>query len=82
MNRKVENLQDLERIKQKGLNSIYPDKTKVAVGTATCGLASGAGEVLETITREVRKKNLPMPTGMGVLKIPIAVPRIREISLI
>ena len=60
MNRKVEKLDDLERIKEKGLKLIYPDKTKIAVGTATCGLACGAGEVLEAITREVREKNLPM----------------------
>jgi len=60
MNRKIEKLEDLERIKEKGLKLIYPDKTKIAVGTATCGLACGAGEVLEAITREVREKNLPM----------------------
>jgi len=60
MNKKVENLEDLERIKEEGLKSIYPDKTKIAVGTATCGLASGAEEILETITREVREKNLSM----------------------
>ena len=68
MNRKVKTLQDLERIKEKGLKSIYPDKTKIAVGTATCGLACGAGEVLETITREVREKSLPiMVTRSGCL---------------
>ena len=40
---------DLDEIKERGLKSSYPEKTKVAVGMSTCGRASGAEEVLQAI---------------------------------
>ena len=52
------NLEELNKAKEKGLESIYPDKTKIIVGMGSCGIASGAGEVLEAISNEVKKHNL------------------------
>ena len=40
---------ELEEIKGRGLASLYPEKTKIAVGMSTCGRASGAEEVIEAI---------------------------------
>ena len=40
---------NLEEIKKKGLTSLYPEKTKIAVGMSTCGRASGGEEVMEAI---------------------------------
>lgn len=58
MNKKIKALEDLKRVKDVGLRSIYPKRTKITVGTATCGMASGAGEVFEIIRREVEEREL------------------------
>jgi len=49
---------DLDEVKDRGLKSIYPEKTKVAVGMSTCGRASGAEEVLEAIKNEASSRDL------------------------
>ncbi|HAK94376.1 MAG TPA: NADH-quinone oxidoreductase subunit F [Planctomycetes bacterium] len=48
---KIRSVADLDRIKKEGLGLLYPNRTKIVVGTATCGLAAGAGEVLEAFRR-------------------------------
>ena len=55
---RVKTLNDLERIKEIGLRSIYPEKPKITVGMATCGLATGAQGVLEAISEEVEQEKL------------------------
>jgi len=55
---KIKTLKDLEKIKKKGRQFIYPDKPKITVGTATCGLAAGGGEVLKAVKSEVAKRKL------------------------
>jgi len=45
---------DLEKISKQGLDLLYPPKTKITVGMATCCRASGADEVLEAIRQEVK----------------------------
>jgi NADH-quinone oxidoreductase subunit F len=54
----ISNLQDLYLIKAKGLSSLYPDKIKVSVGMATCGLATGAQEVYDELKFHIEKNNL------------------------
>ena len=54
----VKTLEDLQKLKDKGLSSIHPSKTKIFVGMATCGLATGAEEVYQTIVKEVEKQKL------------------------
>ncbi len=49
---------DFNAAKKKGLKSLYPVKTKITVGMATCGQASGAEDVLEAIRDEVKKRKL------------------------
>jgi len=45
----IKNLKDLNLIKEQGLKSLYPDKIKISVGMATCGLATGAQEVYDEL---------------------------------
>ncbi len=59
---------DLDEIKEKGLKSSYPERTKVAVGMSTCGRASGAEEVLQAIEKESRSLGLDiMVTSTGCM---------------
>ncbi len=56
---KIKTLKDLQKAKEKGLRSLYPDKVKITVGMATCGLATGGREVYEVIGRAVEEQGLP-----------------------
>jgi len=58
MNKKLMGLTSLKQIRDRGLKSLYPDKTKIRVGMATCGLASGAQKVFDAIKEEVEKRAL------------------------
>jgi len=60
---KIETKADLEKIKEKGLESLYPKATKVSVGMATCGLSTGAGKVYEVLQNGVEKGKLPILLG-------------------
>jgi NADH-quinone oxidoreductase subunit F/NADP-reducing hydrogenase subunit HndC len=50
---------DLKEAAALGLARLYPDQPKILVGTATCGLAAGASEVLEAVREVVTAENLP-----------------------
>jgi NADH:ubiquinone oxidoreductase subunit F (NADH-binding)/NAD-dependent dihydropyrimidine dehydrogenase PreA subunit/(2Fe-2S) ferredoxin len=54
---------DLEKMREKGLKSLYPGTTKISVGMATCGLSTGAGKVYEALQKEVEKGKLPIRLG-------------------
>jgi len=54
---------DLEKMREKGLKSLYPGATKISVGMATCGLSTGAGKVYEALQKEVEKGKLPIRLG-------------------
>jgi len=41
--------------KEAGLRDLYPQRTKISVGTASCGLATGAGKVLALLREGVDK---------------------------
>ena len=45
----------LEDAKEAGLQLLYPQKTKVSVGMASCGLATGAGKVFKVLQEGVEK---------------------------
>jgi len=55
---RIKSIEDLSRIKEKGIASLYPDKTKITVGLATCGIATGAKKVYDTLLQEVSKGGL------------------------
>jgi len=52
---KVKTREDLDKLRQEGLKSLYPDKLKITVGMATCGIATGAKRVFDALADEVEK---------------------------
>jgi NADH:ubiquinone oxidoreductase subunit F (NADH-binding)/(2Fe-2S) ferredoxin/NAD-dependent dihydropyrimidine dehydrogenase PreA subunit len=56
----IQTKSDLEKMREKGLESLYPRTTKISVGMATCGLSTGAGKVYEAIQREIEKAKVPV----------------------
>ena len=52
-------LEDLAAAAESGRARLYPQRIKIIVGTATCGLAAGAGEVLDAVRELVDKEQLP-----------------------
>ncbi|MFQ5867169.1 MAG: NADH-quinone oxidoreductase subunit NuoF [bacterium] len=55
---KIKNLKDLEGLKAKGLDSLYPKRTKINVGLGTCGIATGARAVFDSIIEEIEKQGI------------------------
>jgi len=49
----AESLNKLEQLGKKGLRSMYPEKIKIAVGMATCGLATGAQDVFDQLEKSI-----------------------------
>ena len=56
---KINNLQDLDKLKEKGLRKILPKVTRIAVGMGTCGLGNGAGEVFQAFVCALAKRKMP-----------------------
>ena len=50
---KIRSLERLEDVKQQGLALTYPDKVKIMVGMATCGISAGADKVYETLQAKI-----------------------------
>ena len=48
----------LEKLKEEGMQSLFPSKTKIMVGMATCGRAAGADEVWQALQEEIKKLEL------------------------
>jgi len=57
MNR-IGSLKDLNSLKERSTELIFPHRTKILIGMASCGLASGAGEVFQTIAEEINERKL------------------------
>ena len=55
---KLKGLAGLDRVKEEGLRLLYPERMKIVVGTATCGLAAGADKVVETFRRMIDELKL------------------------
>jgi NADH:ubiquinone oxidoreductase subunit F (NADH-binding)/(2Fe-2S) ferredoxin/NAD-dependent dihydropyrimidine dehydrogenase PreA subunit len=63
---KISSEKDLEQKKKTGLDKLYPDKIKISVGMASCGLAAGAGKVFENLQQYITKNKLDVvlsPSG-------------------
>jgi NADH:ubiquinone oxidoreductase subunit F (NADH-binding)/NAD-dependent dihydropyrimidine dehydrogenase PreA subunit len=57
--KKISTHDDLKKAGEKGLKSLFPGSIKIVVGMATSGIASGAGEVYEALSAEIKKRKLP-----------------------
>ncbi|MCR4429328.1 MAG: NADH-quinone oxidoreductase subunit NuoF [Caldiserica bacterium] len=65
---KITCLEDLKRIKVKGLEKITPSKPRIAVGLATCGIAAGGEIVYEKMRELTSEKGLDIDiTKVGCL---------------
>jgi len=51
-------LKDLERLREEGMNSLFPNKIKIMVGMATCGQAAGAQEVWQALHQGIKKRKM------------------------
>lgn len=54
----IKSLEDLNALKEKGLSAIYPEKIKISVGMATCGMATGAQEVYDEISSTIQQNKI------------------------
>ncbi|HIC93287.1 MAG TPA: NADH-quinone oxidoreductase subunit NuoF [Anaerolineae bacterium] len=61
---KIRTLKDLERARERGLESLYPAKPRIMVGLATCGLATGAQEVFDALAEALKER------GLDVVLVP------------
>ncbi len=55
---KIRTLEDFQKVRDRGLKSIYPKSVKVKVGMATCGISTGATEVFEALKETVNREKL------------------------
>jgi NADH:ubiquinone oxidoreductase subunit F (NADH-binding)/(2Fe-2S) ferredoxin len=55
---RVTGLEQLNRLKDQGLRQIYPDRLKIVVGMATCGISAGADKVWTALEQQVAKAGL------------------------
>ncbi|MBI4796416.1 MAG: 4Fe-4S binding protein [Deltaproteobacteria bacterium] len=50
----ITSIDDLQKAKGVGLAQLYPDKPKILVGMATCGLAAGAQKVYDFLSKKAQ----------------------------
>src|SRR4030067_2707685 len=73
--KKINNINDLEKLKEEGLKSLYPEEMKINVGMSTCGCATGAKGVYEALLSETAKGNIkPKITMTGCIGMCHAEP--------
>lgn len=63
---KIKSLEELKKIREKSTDSTglrttgeNPNRTVLAVGMATCGIAAGARPVMTTLLEEINTKGIP-----------------------
>ena len=55
---KLNNLNDLNIIKEKGLKKILPNKPMISVGMGTCGIGNGADVLYNSLDKTIKEKKL------------------------
>ncbi len=61
---RIKTLDDLKAVKEKGLKLIYPEKIKIMVGMATCGISAGADKVYRTLENKIAELGLDVQLEM------------------
>jgi NADH-quinone oxidoreductase subunit F len=65
---KIKAITDLEPLRMAGQANLYPDRLKITVGMATCGLAAGADAIYETLQQRIEQRGLDaILTGTGCI---------------
>jgi NADH:ubiquinone oxidoreductase subunit F (NADH-binding)/Pyruvate/2-oxoacid:ferredoxin oxidoreductase delta subunit/(2Fe-2S) ferredoxin len=57
---KVRTRTDLETLRAEGLSALYPSRPRIAVGMATCGLATGAASVYQALGDEAETQGFDL----------------------
>ncbi len=57
---KINTREGLDELRKEGLRSLYPDKPKITIGMATCGIATGGRRVFDAISEEAEKRKLDL----------------------
>lgn len=55
---RIQTVADLNSLRTAGRASLYPDRLKITVGMATCGLAAGADAIYETLQQRIEQRRL------------------------
>ena len=66
MSQKLHTMKDIERVASVGNATLYPDRLKISIGSASCGLAMGARKIEEAVVKtlkEFKKDALVTRTG-------------------
>ncbi len=53
----IKSIEDMQKAKELGLAQLYPDKPKILVGMATCGLAAGAQRVFDVLQKKAQHEH-------------------------
>ncbi|MHC4190676.1 MAG: NADH-ubiquinone oxidoreductase-F iron-sulfur binding region domain-containing protein [Planctomycetota bacterium] len=61
--KKITTQSDLAAAKKRGLAMLYPERTKVAVSSSTCGLATGAGKIYDALVEGLRSRAPEIAVG-------------------
>ena len=49
---------NLEHLRTAGQASLFPDRIKITVGMATCGLAAGSDVIFDTLKQRLQQRGL------------------------
>ena len=52
---RIKTLDDLQAVKAEGVKLTYPEKIKIMVGMATCGISAGADKVYQTLEKKIKE---------------------------
>ena len=55
---KIQNLADIDKLRERGNQSLHPKKPKISLSMSTCGLALGAKETYQDLLKYKDKQNL------------------------
>lgn len=55
---RINSIPELDALRKVGNSSLYPEKIKITVGMATCGLAAGADVIYETLQQRIAQRGL------------------------
>jgi len=63
MSRLIRTIEDLDRISKEGLKKLYPEKLKILIGSASCGIAAGAAAVEDEALKAVEELDITADVG-------------------
>jgi NADH-quinone oxidoreductase subunit F len=55
---KIKNMKDLDKVKEIGMKSLFPKGPQIRISMSTCGLALGADDLFQKITKEKEKTGI------------------------